>query len=545
MSNNIKTSAEDRTAKLSLKEKIGYGVGDAGFNFYWVLIGSYLSYFYTDIFGLAPAAAGWMFIVTKVIDAFTDPAMGAIADRTNSRFGKFRPWLLFGALPMAAAATLTMSTPDLSDTGKLIWAYLTYSAMMLCYTILSTPYSSLSGVLTADTDERNKIFGIRFFFAYFTGIFVGAATPDLANFFGNGDQAKGWQLTMLMYSSIATLLFLTTFFTTKERIQPPVGQKTPVKQDILDLLENRPWLILFALAMIIMVTLTMRNGSASYYFKYFVERPDLMGAYIGLQNFAYMIGAVSTPLLTRFMDKAKLLMVLMGIVGALSIAFVFVPKPEATGVVTVTTEEVTLNANDLLGEAHSEGDSYQWISHEKVFWIIKDEVVLTETSVELVLSDAKDKVISVRRVKGNGEVIDSASMPFEIYLMFLLNILISLALGPKSPLTWSMYADAADYNEWKTGRRATAMTFSAATFSQKLGGTLGSAGMLFVLAFLGYAANEAQTGGSLMGIVLIQTVIPGLFALVAIFALKYYELSGEFLEKIQGDLKARQAENDT
>lgn len=543
MTNVIKTSAEDRTAKLGLGEKIGYGVGDAGFNFYWIIIGSYLSYFYTDIFGLAPAAAGWMFLITKIIDAFTDPAMGAIADRTNTRFGKFRPYLLYGALPMAAAATLTMSTPDLDETGKLIWAYATYSLMMLCYTILSTPYSSLSGVLTGNAKERNQIFGIRFFFAFATGIFVGAATPDLAAYFGGGNDAKGWQLTMLFYSCIATVLFLITFLSTKERIQPAVEQNSHVKEDIADLLKSKPWLILFALAMIIMVTFTMRGGSVPYYFKYFVERPDLMGLYIGLQMLAYMIGASCTPFLTQFMDKAKLLMVLMSLVGLLSFAFAFVPKPESNGVVTLTTnDEVVLKASDLLGLDPASDDKITWYVDKKIFWIIKErEVIGSEDAHELKLIASKGDTISVVVKKIDGEVVDSASIPVEIIIMFILNMLISLALGPKSPLTWSMYADAADYNEWKTGRRATAMTFSAATFSQKLGNALGSAGMLSVLAYLGYAANEAQTGASMTGIVLLQTAIPGFFAFISIFALKYYDLTDAKLEQIQQDLKNRQA----
>ena len=270
------------TNPLSTKEIIGYAVGDAGFNFYWIIIGSYLSYFYTDIFGISAAAAGTMFLVTKIVDAVTDPAMGAIADRTNSKWGKFRPYLLFGALPMAGAAILTMSTPDLGDTGKIIWAYATYTMMMLCYTILSTPYSSLAGVITADATERNKIFGWRFFFAYLTGIIVGAFTPGLAEYFADGNEAYGWKMTMVLYASVATVLFLITFSTTKERVQPPKGQDTKPIDDIKDLLNNRPWIILFALAMIIMMTIVFRGSSATYYFKYFVERPDLMGAFHNL-----------------------------------------------------------------------------------------------------------------------------------------------------------------------------------------------------------------------------------------------------------------------
>lgn len=544
----IKTNqTNEKGSAISLKEIIGYAVGDAGFNFYWIIIGSYLSYFYTDIFGMSAAAAGTMFLVTKIVDAFTDPAMGAIADRTNSRWGKFRPYLLFGAVPMAAAAILTMSTPDLDETGKLIWAYATYTMMMLCYTILSTPYSSLAGVITSDAGERNKIFGWRFFFAYTTGIIVGAFTPGLAEYFANGDEAYGWKMTMTLYASIATILFIITFLSTKERIQPPKGQDTKPLDDIKDLLDNRPWLILFALAMIIMMTIVFRGSSATYYFKYFVERPDLMGAFIGVQMAAYAVGCLFSPYLTKLMDKAKLLMLLMAIVGTLSVAFSFIPKPNSIGVVTVQKDQtIQLNAADLLDDSFSPDASYKWVEHKSgVFWFLKDmeQIGNDSTSLELTASATGEegtRVISVYKLNEAGEVIsDSSDLPVEIKLMFLLNILISLALGPKSPIAWSMYADAADFNEWKTGRRATAMTFSAATFSQKLGGALGSAGILWVLASLGYAANQIQDGSSLKGIVWLQTIVPAFFAFVAIFVLKYYDLSESKLAQIQKDLKEK------
>ncbi len=532
---------------LSTKEIIGYAVGDAGFNFYWIIIGSYLSYFYTDIFGISAAAAGTMFLLTKIVDAFTDPAMGAIADRTNSKWGKFRPYLLFGALPMAGAAILTMSTPDLGDTGKIIWAYATYTMMMLCYTILSTPYSSLAGVITGDATERNKIFGWRFFFAYFTGIIVGAFTPGLAEYFANGNEAYGWKMTMVLYASVATVLFVITFLTTKERIQPPKGQVTKPLDDIKDLLNNRPWVILFVLAMIIMMTIVFRGSSATYYFKYFVERPDLMGAFIGIQMAAYAVGCLLSPYLTKLMDKAKLLMVLMGIVGLLSVAFSFIPKPATVGVITIkNNQSVNIKAADLLENADAIEGSYRWVEHQSgVFWFIKDFVTIGDGS-DLLSLEATNKeghgnrVISVYKLDTAGNVImDSSDFPIELKLMFLLNILISLALGPKSPIAWSMYADAADFNEWKTGRRATAMTFSAATFSQKLGGALGSAGILWVLASMGYAANQIQDGASLTGIVWLQTLVPAFFAFIAIFALKFYDLNGKKLEMIQKELKER------
>lgn len=538
--------AQERTGTISLREKIGYGFGDAASNFYWAIIGSYLVFFYTDIFGISAKAVAIMMIITKLIDACTDPAIGALADRTSTRWGKFRPYLLFGALPMAGAAVLTMSTPDLSDSGKLIWAYATYTLMMLTYTILNLPYSSLAGVITANTTERNSLFSIRFFCAYFTSIIVGAATPDLAAYFGQGNDAQGWQMTMMLYAGVATILFWITFASTKERVQPPTNQKTNPIDDIKDLLNNRAWVVLFGLALIIMVTIVLRGSSAPYYFKYFVERPDLMGSFIGLQMAAYAVGALSYPfLLKRIGDKAKLLTILMTIVGVLCIVFAFIPKPTSNGVITITQDNaITLQAAELLGEEHASGDKYQWTYNEKVFWIIKNRVDFPETGPSLSLDDAKGEAISVikTRADSNGAIIvtDSASMPIEIYIMFLLNILISLALGPKSPLTWSMLADAADYNEWKTGRRATGMTFSAASFSQKMGGAVGSFAIGAVLASIGYAANEAQTNASQTGIVVLQTAAPGIFAFIAIFALRFYNLSGSKVEQIQKELAERE-----
>ncbi len=538
-------NSEDRLAKLSVREKLGYGLGDAGFNFYWIIIGSYLMYFYTDIFGISAAAAGTMFLVTKIIDACTDPIIGGIADRTNTRWGKFRPYLLFAGVPMAAAAVLTMTTPDFGETGKLIWVYLTYSAMMLCYTAINMPYNSLAGVITANTEERNSIFGIRFVCAYAIGIVVGTATPSLAESLGGDDIKRGWQLTMLLYSSVATVLFWVCFAATKERVQPPADQNTSPFEDIADLLKNRAWLILFALALILMITLTLRGGSAPYFLKYYMQRPDLLGPYIGLQMASYAISCAVCPFLANRIGKVKLLFGILSVVSVLSILFMFVPKPDSVGVVTLTSETSTLTAESLLGEAASEGDEFRWTEHKKTFWILSERIDLDESSSDLKLDDSKGKVISVVKTstdaQGNTLVMDSADLPIEIIIVFMFNICISLALGAKSPLTWSMYADAADYNEWKTGRRATAMTFAATTFSQKLGSALGSFCMGLVLMSIGYVANEAQTGASQDGILYLQTLYPGVFAIIAVIALKFYNLDHKKLAEIQTDLAERQA----
>ncbi|MBB3063682.1 MFS transporter [Microbulbifer rhizosphaerae] len=448
-------SDNPRLARLGLGEKAGFAIGDFGFNLYWTSIASFLAVFYTDVFGLPAAVAGTMLLVTKIVDALTDPMVGALADRTRTRWGKFRPWLLLGALPMAGAGILTFTTPNLDDGGKIVYAYITYSAMMLAYSVLSTPYSSLSGVMTAHPQERNTLISFRFIAAFAGMTFVNKYTLPLVEWLGQGDEQLGWQLTMALYGAMACAIFAVTFFSTRERIVPPLAQKTRVRDDLRDLLHNRPWLILIALAMVIMLTITLRGGSSYYYFKYYVERPDLISNYLAAQALALAAGAALTPLLTRYVDKTRLLVILMAIVGTLSAAFYFVPK------------------------------------------------------------DA-------------------------IWMMFTLNILISLALGPKSPLAWSMYADSADYNEWRTGRRATAMTFSAATCAQKLGGALGSALMLWTLAAFGYVANEVQAQASQTGIALLQTVVPGVFALLAALLVSFYPLNNARLEKIQAQIRERE-----
>jgi len=444
------------TGSISFREKVAYGVGDIGFNFYWANISAFLLIFYTDVFGISAAAAGTMMLVTKIVDAFTDPMMGAIADRTKSRFGKFRPYILWLALPMAAAGVLTYSTPDISEGGKLIWAYATYTLMMLIYTAINIPYSALSGVMTADSQQRTTLISFRFIGGFTGGILVTYLTPKLVPWLGQGDDVLGWQLTMAIFGVAAALMFLTTFWFTRERIEPINQIPESAWRDIADLKDNKPWLVLFALALIIMICITMRAGSGVYYFKYFVQRPELVGEFLSSYMFALALGAACTPLMTRFIDKKRLMILLMSLTGVLSISLYFVPAQQ-------------------------------------------------------------------------------------VGLIFAINLAIGFVLGPKSPLAFSMQADTADYNEWRTGRRATAMTFSAATFSQKLGGAIASAAIGWLLALLGYVANEQQSAASQDGIVLLISVIPGVIALLSAFVMRFYSLDNLQLAKIQYELAERKA----
>jgi len=457
MIKNIKQHQQNfgPNAGLSLGEKVGYACGDVASNFYWRVFDVFLFIFYTDVFGLSAAAVGTMMLVTRLIDAFSDPLMGAIADRTNTRFGKFRPYLLWGIIPMIAAGVLTFTVPDVSDSNKLIWAYGTYIFMMLAYTFINVPYGALLGVVTGDSQQRTTLTSFRFIGAFSGGSLVAYMTPELVIYLGQGNEALGWQYTMLVYGLIAAMLFIITFLSTTERISPPAQQKTPVIQDLKDLTQNSPWKVLFVLALIIMMTISLRGSTGTFYFKYYVERPDLIGSFAMAYMIALAIGAASTPLLTRFVDKRRLLMILMTIVAALSLIFYFVPNDNIT-------------------------------------------------------------------------------------LMFVLQIMIGLALGPKSPLVFSMYADTADFSQWRTGRRATAMIFSAAAFAQKLGGALAGAMIGWLLASLGYVANQVQTGTSQEGIVLLMTLIPAIFAAIAVPLIYFYPLDDKQLRTLQDELLLRQ-----
>ncbi|KGJ93118.1 MFS transporter [Colwellia psychrerythraea] len=437
--------------QLTLGEKVGYACGDVASNFYWRVFDVFLFIFYTDIFGLPAAAVGTMMLVTRLIDAVSDPLMGALADRTKTQFGKFRPYLLWGIIPMVAAGVLTFTVPDVSDSNKLIWAYVTYIFMMLAYTFINVPYGALLGVITPDSQQRTILTSFRFIGAFSGGSLVAYMTPELVNYLGQGNEALGWQYTMLLYGLVAALLFVITFLSTSERVFPPLEQKTPLLQDLKDLTQNKPWKVLFVLALIIMMTISLRGSSGTFYFKYYVERPDLIGRFAMAYMIALAVGAASTPLLTKFIDKRRLLMLLMACVAGLSLILYFVPN---------------------------------------------DNVVL----------------------------------------MFILQIMIGLALGPKSPLVFSMYADTADFSQWRTGRRATAMIFSAAAFAQKLGGAFAGAMIGWLLASLGYVANQVQSGASQEGIVLLMTLIPAVFAAISVPIIYFYPLDNKQLQNIQEEL---------
>ena len=287
--------------KISVKEKIGYGLGDAAANFIFQTMLVFQLAFYTDTFGITAAAAGTLFLVVRVWDAIFDPLMGVVADRTNTKWGKFRPWILWTAVPFGIMAFLTFTTPPFAAQGKLIYAYATYIVLMMVYSANNLPYSALSGVITGDLAERTSLSSYRFVCAMSAAFVIQGLALPMVNYFGQGDSAKGYQITMGIFSTLAIVFFVITFATTRERVQPDPTQQSSIRQDFADLTRNGPWLAMFVLTIVVFITLSMRGGVMLYYFKYYVGREDLFSLFNVCGLGATILGVMgSTPLAKRF-----------------------------------------------------------------------------------------------------------------------------------------------------------------------------------------------------------------------------------------------------
>lgn len=313
---------------VSVREKIAYGLGDTASNIVFQTVMLFLTFFYTDIFGISPAFVGTMFLAVRIIDAITDPLMGAFADRTQSKHGKFRPYLLWFALPFGLISVLAFTTPDFSETGKMWYAFFTYTLLMLVYTAINIPYCALGGVLTADPAERVSIQSYRFVFAMLGGVLVSACTLPLVDYFGQGDKAKGYQLTILAMSVMGVLMFLACFYGTKERIQPQAEQST-VAGGFKALWQNDQWRVLSVAALFLLSGSVLRNTLAIYYVKYYLELPDSISLFITLGMIGSIAGCiVAQPLAKRFC-KVKLYIGIQLTAAALCVASYFV-TPDQT-----------------------------------------------------------------------------------------------------------------------------------------------------------------------------------------------------------------------
>ncbi len=440
--------------KLSFKEKAGYASGDLAGNLIWMMVVFFLPNFYTDTFAIPAAAAGTLFLVVRLFDAINDPLMGIIADRTNTRFGKFRPYVLWFAVPFGIAGLAMFSTPDLDVQGRIIYAYITYILMMIIYTAITVPFNALSGVITISADQRTSLNSYRFVAAYLGGIIIQGLTIRWVKHFGGDNDAAGYQITMGIFSGFAIALFLLAFFTTKERVKPDLKAEVNLKKDVNDLMKNVPWIILFIISLVLLVYISLRNGTILYYFKYYLHKEDLSSAFMVSGTVAVIIGVLLTKPLNKFITRKKLFTGSMVIIALSCVGFYF------TG-------------------------------------------------------------------------------PDDVILIFALQILFSLGSGPTMPLLWTMYADTADYSEWKTGRRATGLVFSASTFAMKFGGAVGGAMILWILSFYNYVPKIEQIPFTLEGIKLMMSFYPAIGAIIPIILLIFYPLDEYKMKTIENELIKR------
>jgi len=441
---------------LSLKEKAGYGLGDFAANIVFQTVMIFLMYYYTDIFGIPAAAVGTLFLISRIWDAINDPMMGAIADRTTSKHGRFRPWIKWTAIPFGVLAVLMFTTPDLGVNGKIVYAYVTYILMMMIYTANNIPYGALSGVMTSDSVERTSLNSYRFVFGQSAALMVQGLTLPLIAWLGGGNKALGYQLAMALFALIAIAMFYVTFFTTKERIQPVQAAPTPIREDLKDLLKNRPWIILFFMGLVTFIFLSLRIAVGLYYFQYYVGDEAKFSMFAVLGTIGLIAGIpLSKPLSKKFGKRNTY--IASNILSGLCVLALFLPGPE------------------------------------------------------------------------------------QYKIAYIVSALVGFFNGPAVPILWAMYADTADYAEWKFNRRATGIVFSAATFGQKFGWGIGGAITGWLLALFNYVPNVQQTPEAIWGIKMMLSIIPGTLMILSAGLLFFYTLTEPVMEQVQKDLSERRS----
>ena len=463
--------------KIRLSEKIGYGLGDMSSSMFWKLFGAYLMIFYTDVFGISAAVVGTMFAVTRIWDSFFDPVVGAVADRTSSRWGRFRPYLLFLAVPFGVIGILTFLTPPFGQTGKIVYAFITYALMMMVYSAINVPYASLLGVMSPDPTDRNTLATYRMTFAYLGSFLALLLFMPLVNAFGGGNSGgpmlgwltapqAGWLMAAGVIAVVCVLLFLGCFALTKERVRPVRQGKTSLKTDLRDLLHNRPWWILLGAGVASLVFNSIRDGATVYYFKYYVDETAvgsisflglpfvLSGLYLAVGQAANILGVILAAPVSNRIGKRRTFMAAMAVASVLSVAF---------------------------------------------FWLGKDQLVP----------------------------------------IFILQVLISVCAGSIFPLLWSMYADCADYSELQTGNRATGLIFSSSSMSQKFGWAFGTAITGWMLAQFGFQANAVQSAETLQGIRMFLSLLPAAGAFLSLVFIYFYPLSERKMRQITHELEEK------
>lgn len=470
--------AHPPTQPLSFMEKAGYSAGDAAANLVFMSMVLFQLNFYTDVFGLSANTAAAILLWPRLWDALFDPVMGVLADRTNTRWGKFRPWVLWTSVPWAVVMVLAYTAPDPAwgwSTGMVIaYAGITNTLLMTLYSMNNMPYSALGGVMTADLNERTKLNSYRFVSVNVAQFVVGGFTlPLVAKFAQGADRAHGWQVTMTIWAAACLVLFLITFFTTKERIQPIVETQASPRQDFVDLLKNGPWLALVCYTVFNFGMLALRGGAHFNYYHHYVDKAAMF-------DFVAALGLTT-------------------------------PDPAGTGSVA-----------DALGYiVHGTRDQLASSNVADVFNSIINMAGFATTIVVIMLSAGLSARFGKRNVAILGFALSALAAcalyllpPDAVWAMLGLHMLGAVFYAPTIAVMWAMYADAADYSEWQTGRRFTGMVFATIGFSLKAGLALGSASLLWLLAgFFGYDTQAPTAPNAIEGYRFASSFIVGaLFA---------------------------------
>ena len=472
------------TQPLSIKEKIGYSLGDLSANLVFQTLITYLAYFYTDIYGLeADDATAIIFFVGTAAAIGFNPIVGALADRTNSRWGKFRPWILWTAIPLGVTSVLAFTTPDFSYNGKVIYAVITYTLLLLLYAGSNLPYSALSGVITGDMKERNSISSYRFVAVMFAQFFVQVFMLPIIMYAGDGDKAMGIEITMTWLAVVGTILLLITFITTKERIVPTQEQSSSLLEDIKDLIKNIPWVIMLTVTTLLFITLSMKGGAYVYYFENYVSKNSLSDFISPILDFLSNIGIDffgNDPVSAGF-----------GLFNAGGIIFMI----------------IGIGLSKMLADQYGKRNVFGFFLFISTLFIL----------VFYMLS------------------------PESIGLIFGAQIFHGFFYGITIPLLWAMIADVADYSEWKNNRRATAIIFSAMMVGLKLGLSIGGALVAQILGNYGYEPNIAleQTESAILGTKMLVSIYPSIPFLLATGLLFFYVIDKNLEDKIEEDLSKR------
>ncbi len=484
--------------KLSFREKAGYALGDAGANLVFQVLMSFQMAYFSKVVGLGVAAVSWVFLIGRLFDAVTDPIMGIIADRTKSRWGRFRPWLIWSAIPFALIFWAAFSVPaGLSAHAKLIYVWVAYLALMAVYTVNNIPYCALNGVITGDINERTRVSAFRFIAVMATVFFVGGFTWPLVAKFGGGDDAKGWSATIGLYALLSIGLFVIAFFSSKERVQPDPQQQSSMRRDIADAFRNRPWVMIFISTFAIFLMLSIRGGSMPLFMQFYVDQTAL-AAFV--ERFGLVASSEGLTGWQRALDT----------IG-------YVVRPDRSNV-----KEVAFGLFNILGTSL--------------------------TFIGVILSDPLSRRFSKRGVFATCLALTGAASLWLFFipadavgLQLLQGLAWAAAYSPTIPLLWSMIADTADFGEWKNHRRATGFIFAGAVFALKAG--LGVGGFIGgqVLAAYGFAEGAERTASSLLGIRMTVSVLPAAALAVSAVAMLFYPLTRALNERIGDELAQRRA----